>query len=464
MDVYFSQLCHDSQLWAALRKHIDLAGTRGQSYEFPQCRMPEGCRPSVVGLNIFHRLSGAYVLYWRPQIVYHGNSKVLEDFFQQSLWSFDSYELLVARLHALGAEFSLSEGPPVPMPATEKRRTPLLSRPFFTRSAPDPFTAISTALSAHILGQEQAVEAAAYYLYGFLGKIAPSRPLSLILHGPTGVGKSELAKAVSIVMEQQTGERWQFVWTELNTFTQSHSVHRLTGAPPGYVGYEDDPVLAAVKKNPRTIFMFDELDKAHPDVWKIFMSILDEGRCSVSRAGKDDRRELDYRKCIFLFTTNLDLASAPAAVGFSDAAEPPAQNNTAATPEELAQRLFHQNELGRKALIRHGVLQEIAGRFTGIIPFQPLSDDAQRQILAKHAVSLGSEYGLCITHITPEAVEMLQPPEKASSIRSALCLLEARLAPLYQQAASDRQMTAAYQLTTRSGKLTLSSAGLVATG
>lgn len=464
MELSFSQLCHDPQFCTALRAQVDAAGARGQSYELAHCRMPEGCAPSVACLGLFRRASGGYVLYWKPRVLYHGGSRLLALFFRQSLWPFDSYELLTARLHSLRTELPESN-PDCPSAALHRPRPFLLPRSAAPK--PDPFTAIHSALSEHILGQERAVEAAAYYLYGFGGKVAPARPLSLILHGPTGVGKSELAKTVAPVMEQQTGARWQFVWTELNTFTQSHSVHRLTGAPPGYVGYEDEPILGAVSKNPRTVFMFDELDKAHPDVWKIFMSILDEGRCSINRPGSDGQRELDYRKCIFLFTTNLDLSSAGPALGFTaQPTEPSARsekNTAAATPEDLAQRLFDQNEWGRKALIRHGVLQEIVGRFTGIIGFHPLSDEAQQQILAKKAVSLGAEYGLSIRHVSPEAAQALLPSEKATSIRSAICLLEARLAPIYQQAAAS-SAAGTYHLTFRRGALTLSPEGAAATG
>lgn len=444
MDFSFSQLCHDPRFCAALRPRIDAAGAKGQSYELSPCRMPEGCVPAAVCLGFFRRTDGSYVLYWRPQVTYRGTSKTLSILFRQSLWSFASYELLTAHLHSLRREVSSA----------------LRQPPLFSRSPwPASFTAVREALSGHIFGQTRAVEAAAYYLYIALGKVAPARPLSLVLHGPTGVGKSELAKAVPAILEAQTGGGWQFVWTELNTFAQPHSVYRLTGAPPGYVGYEDEPVLAAVRKNPRTVFMFDELDKAHPDVWKVFMSVLDEGRCSVNRADGDGMRELDFRKCVFLFTTNLDLAAPAAALGFSAEAHgvPPARPHTAtaAAPEELAQRLFDENELGRKALVRHGVLQEIAGRFTGIIGFEPLSNEAQLQILAQKAIALGREYGLSIRRITPEAIGLL-PAEQASSIRASICLLEAVLAPVYLQAAEGQSPNAVYQLTASAGRLVLS--------
>ena len=472
MELHFSQLCHDEQLRTALKQYVDTCGSKGQSYEFPQCIMPEGCIPSRVCLGFFRRGNGSFVLYWRPLVAYRGKNRVLELWFRQCIWTFDSYELLSSRLHSLRTEFPVSvparkaQVEPVfstgKTPILRNSVPPLLSQipaiKILTSPWPASYAEIYQSLSARIFGQETAVEAAAYYLYSFTGKVAPARPLSLILHGPTGVGKSALGKAVKPILEGCGNDAWQFVWTDLNTFTQPHSVHRLTGAPPGYVGYEDAPVLAAVRKNPRTVFMFEKKEKAHPDVLKVLMSILDEGRCTVSHADTEAQRDLDFRKCIFIFTTNLDLFAATGRVpGFTapSSPEPLICNTKAASPEELAERLFVQNEIGRKALVRHGVLREIAGRFTGFIGFCDLSRDAQLQILAQQAISLGSEYGLLITKVTPEAVKMLFPAAESFSIRSAIYVLEAKLAPLYQKAAADNTHAVGYHLTTASGILTL---------
>ncbi len=147
----------------------------------------------------------------------------------------------------------------------------------------------------------------------------------------------------------------------------------MTGAPPGYVGYEDQPILEAVRRNPRTVFMFDELEKAHPEVLKVFMSILDEGRCTAHRADEAGERELDFRRCVFVFTTNADLSPSGARpLGFSCRGEAVSQGEKkSATPAELAERLFQENEEARQAMVRQGVLREIAGRFSALIGFSP---------------------------------------------------------------------------------------------
>ncbi len=277
------------------------------------------------------------------------------------------------------------------------------------------------------------MEAAAFRLYSHVGKQAPARPLSLIFYGPTGVGKSQLGKALAPALSLCCGRTYRPVWTELNTFTQPHAVHRLTGAPPGYVGYEDAPIFEAVRDDPYTVFMFDELEKAHPEVLKVFMSILDEGRCTAHRADNAGERELDFRRCVFVFTTNADLSAGPRRLGFSggEARERLRQDRgKAASPTELAKRLFEETESARRAMIRQGVLTEIAGRFGGIIEFHPLDEAARLAITVKQIQSLGREYGLEIAQIDSDTVQALTPGQEALSARSAVSVLEGTLTPL----------------------------------
>ena len=247
------------------------------------------------------------------------------------------------------------------------------------------------------------------------------------------------------------------MWTELNTFTEAHSVHRLTGAPPGYVGYEDQPIFEAVRSNPHTVFMFDELEKAHPEVLKVFMSILDEGRCTARKAGEAGERELDFRRCVFVFTTNADLTTAGGRpLGFSEYRPLPQRKEAepereAATPAELAKRLFRENEEARRAMVRLGVLREIAGRFSGIIGFRSLDEGARQAVTVKQIVALGREYGLDILQVAPDTARALTPGRDALSIRSSVCVLESLLAPLFA-AATGR---IAYCLTGLPGSLRL---------
>jgi len=251
------------------------------------------------------------------------------------------------------------------------------------------------------------------------------------LHGPTGTGKTELCKAVvSALAQLSPTEPFQFVRTDLNTYTEAHSVARLIGAPPGYIGYDTNPILEQVLLNPRTVFLFDELEKAHCDVLKIFMAILDEGRCSTHHPRKDQPQELDFRRCMFLFTTNLDLSSkCGPTIGFS-LPEPDSFSEETTLPP--IDQFLRQDDIARCALVRSGVLKEIAGRFTGFLPFHSLTHADRLAITAKQIRALGEEFGLRILTIAPEIVKVLTPKD-CFSVRSSLPILEGTLSPLFAQ-------------------------------
>lgn len=473
MTISFSQFCAcGPEARETLRRCVDNLGRQGQPYEFPECRMPEGCTPRQAVLGFLKRDRG-YLLYWRPAVAYQGKNPVLAALFARSVWRFDSYESMTARLASLRRDVEGSAFQPFRPPALAEEPSKPPARP---PASPWPplYQRLREELSRQVLGQDRAVEAAAFRLYSHAGKRAPARPLSLIFHGPTGVGKSELGKALAPALERCYGRRYQFVWTELNTFTQPHSVHRLTGAPPGYVGYEDQPIFEAVRYNPCTVFMFDELEKAHPEVLKVFMSILDEGRCTAHKADEKGGRELDFRRCVLVFTTNANLTAAGARpLGFSgdrpaarQAPEPPEK---AGSPAALAERLFRENEEARRAMVRLGVLQEIAGRFSGIIQFHSLDQEARQAVTVKQVKALGREYGLDIVQVAPDTARALTPKQDdALSVRSSVCVLESLLAPLLTAASGQTgycltglpgslQLLPAYSQSNSTTLLTLSS-------
>ena len=403
----FSQFCAClSGHSALLQQRVDVCAGLGRSYEFSPCQMPPGCRPGQTGLG-FWRDQAGYLLYFRPAVAYSGSDPRLRRFFAQgSIQRFPSFQPMADCLRTLGR--------PSPMPSS--------------------FQSLNQYLQHRVLGQDQAVMAAAFKLWAHACKGEPQRPLSLIFYGPTGVGKSELGKAIAPALNHCVGEeRYRLVWTELNTFTQAHSAYRLTGAPPGYVGYDDPPVLEAVRRCPHTVFMFDELDKAHPEVIKVFMSILDEGRCTARQEDSQGSRELDFRRCILLFTTNTDLSGARR-LGFA-----PPQASSAApgqdcalptTPAELARQLFQADETARHALAHSGVLREITGRFSGLVGFQPLDEPSRVDITAKQVTALAQEYGLTVVRVAPELARALTP-RHALSPRSTVPMLEGILSPVF---------------------------------
>ncbi|HEU4986280.1 MAG TPA: AAA family ATPase, partial [Rhizobiaceae bacterium] len=127
----------------------------------------------------------------------------------------------------------------------------------------------------------------------------PKRPIGVfIFAGPTGVGKSELAKTLA---EFMFGSQDNMIRLDMSEFMEKHSVARLIGAPPGYVGYDEGGVLTeAVRRRPYQVILFDEIEKAHPDVFNVLLQVLDDGRLTDGQG-----RTVDFRNTLIVMTSNL---------------------------------------------------------------------------------------------------------------------------------------------------------------
>ncbi|MEY4700678.1 MAG: hypothetical protein RL326_865, partial [Pseudomonadota bacterium] len=165
-------------------------------------------------------------------------------------------------------------------------------------------------LRQKVFGQDKAVEAIARAIKRSRASLqAEAKPIgSFLFAGPTGVGKTELARALA----QELGVH--FNRFDMSEFSDKHLVARFTGAPPGYVGYEEGGLLVdLVRKNPYGVILFDEIEKAHPDVFNIFLQIMDDATITDSQG-----RKADFRNIIVIFTTNAGSEKA-AAIGFGAA-------------------------------------------------------------------------------------------------------------------------------------------------
>ena len=155
-------------------------------------------------------------------------------------------------------------------------------------------------IAKRVIGQREAIEAVSNAVRrSRAGLHSPQQPLgSFIFLGPTGVGKTELAKALAEVLFDDENS---MVRIDMSEFMEKHSVSRLLGAPPGYVGYEEGGYLTeAVRRNPYSVILFDEIEKAHPDVFNVLLQLLDDGRLTDSQG-----RTVDFKNAIVLMTSNL---------------------------------------------------------------------------------------------------------------------------------------------------------------
>ena len=155
-------------------------------------------------------------------------------------------------------------------------------------------------LHQRVIGQNEAVDAVAKAIRrGRVGLKDPNRPIgSFLFLGPTGVGKTELSKALA---ESLFGNEDAMIRIDMSEYMESHSVARLIGAPPGYVGYDEGGQLTeAVRRNPYSIILFDEIEKAHKDIFNVLLQILDDGRITDGQG-----RTVDFKNTIIIMTSNL---------------------------------------------------------------------------------------------------------------------------------------------------------------
>ena len=169
-------------------------------------------------------------------------------------------------------------------------------------------------LHKRVIGQEEAVEAVAKAIKrGRVGLKDPSRPIgSFLFLGPTGVGKTELSKALA---ETVFGSEQAMIRVDMSEYMEKHSVSKLIGSPPGYVGYEEGGQLSEkIRRNPYSVILFDEIEKAHPDVFNILLQVLDDGHITDAQG-----RKVDFKQTCIIMTSNAVAQSIvePKRLGFS---------------------------------------------------------------------------------------------------------------------------------------------------
>ena len=211
-------------------------------------------------------------------------------------------------------------------------------------------------LKAHIIGQDEAVDKIAKAIRrNRVGLGTPNRPIgSFLFVGPTGVGKTELSKQLAIELFGSADSMIRF---DMSEYMEKHSVAKLVGAPPGYVGYDEAGQLTEkVRRNPYSLILLDEVEKAHPDVMHMFLQVLDDGRLTDGQG-----RTVSFKDAIIIMTSNAGTGKAEASVGFGAARE--GRTNSVL------------GELG------NFFSPEFMNRFDGIIEFKPLSKDNLLQIV-----------------------------------------------------------------------------------
>ncbi|MGA2112297.1 MAG: ATP-dependent Clp protease ATP-binding subunit [Anaerolineales bacterium] len=223
-------------------------------------------------------------------------------------------------------------------------------------------------LRARIVGQEEAIAAISKAVRrARAGLKDPRRPIgSFIFLGPTGVGKTELTKALAAFL---FGSEDALVQLDMSEFMERHSVSRLVGAPPGYVGYEDAGQLTeALRRRPYSIVVFDEIEKAHPEAHNMLLQIMEEGHLSDARG-----RKVNFQNAMIVMTSNVGAETIRRQAGIGFAMSRDDLSATVAPYEEMRKRLMEE--------MRKNFRPEFLNRVDGVIVFRALSKEDITQIV-----------------------------------------------------------------------------------
>lgn len=265
-------------------------------------------------------------------------------------------------------------------------------------------------IGRRVIGQEEAISAISEAVRrSRAGLKDPNRPIgSFIFLGPTGVGKTELARALA---DYLFNDENAMIRLDMSEYMEKHTVSRLVGAPPGYVGYEEAGQLTEqVRRRPYCVILFDEIEKAHPDVFNILLQILDAGRLTDSKG-----RTVDFKNAVIIMTSNVGAASIAKAGNFGfrvGAEEGPSWDKIKETTMDALKAAFKP---------------EFINRLDDIIIFHPLSRDQIYQIVdlmleATRRKLHGQRIGLELTDAAKEGISRLgyDPTYGARPLRRAI--------------------------------------------
>ena len=245
-------------------------------------------------------------------------------------------------------------------------------------------------LHKRVIGQDEAIEAVADAVRrSRAGLQDPKRPIgSFIFLGTTGVGKTELAKALA---EYLFDDETLMTRIDMSEYQEKHTVSRLIGAPPGYIGYDEGGQLTeAVRRKPYSVVLFDEIEKAHPDVFNILLQVLDDGRLTDNKG-----RTVNFKNTIIIMTSNLGSSYI--------------QSQFEKINDQNHDRIVEETKKEVMEMLKKTIRPEFLNRIDEIIMFQPLDKDQIKQIVRLHINGIQkmlADNGVTL-QMTEEAVEFL---------------------------------------------------------
>lgn len=382
----------------ALRQLMSTAGPG--NVEFPDQPMPPGSQPPTAEVSFVKAAGGFFIVKTQPTVRWNGPDRDVREFLSTGETRFPDAAMAGSwlRRHMVPlyghARPDTHRSPAVRQNASSLTDINEVQR---LRTAARDSVSVSPEwlydfLSHDVRGQDSALRLLACHVARHAARREPRRPVSAMLVGPTGVGKTKTAERLAAGMNAAVsgGGAFPYLRLDMCEYTEAHRKSQLLGAPQGYVGHGEGAQLVDVlaASGGRCVVLFDEIEKAHPSTFMTIMNMLDAGRLSSPSRTANGTRGVDCRHAIFLFTSNLDSDGI-----LAELEERRAFGDPAAADEVCRRRLHGQ-----------GIPPELIGRIACFPVFRPLTEPVKAEIVAMAIGAIGKEYGVEIVRIDPQVI------------------------------------------------------------
>ncbi|GHU30471.1 hypothetical protein AGMMS50256_17460 [Betaproteobacteria bacterium] len=249
-------------------------------------------------------------------------------------------------------------------------------------------------MAARVIGQASALRTISSTVTRHLMRSAPQRPAVLFSVGPSGVGKTLSAEVLAeLLTEHSPGQqRWRYLRLDMSEYAEEYRISQLLGSPQGYVGHgERSELVDALSSGDPGVLLFDEIEKAHPVIFKVLMNAMDAGRLSSASALPGGGHQLDCRRWVFIFTSNL------CAEDILRDLSPESRNST---PEQ-------ETDVCRQHLRRAGLAPELVGRIGRFVVYRPIAAEQRVTLLLTMVREVAAEYGVTVGHVSPDVLARL---------------------------------------------------------
>ena len=375
---------------------------QGALYIFKDIALPGTCTPNSCRVGFEFTPSKGYTFYIDKSIAYTGCHEAFRTLLNNGEVSCERYGDLVTLVRGLRSLYTethlercntFSDRPPNREEPSPEPRDITEAALQAARSPVDiDGKRLYEGLTSKIIGQSSALTKLSDVVQIHLAKVKPGRPATLYLAGPTGVGKTESGKALVETLNEISDVNFELITIPCNQLEESHRISQLLGSPNGYIGFEDPPWLAPLAYNPRCVVLWDEIEKAHPNILKAMMRGLDEGMVKLPRS-INESWELDCRFSVFLFTSNESLDNAEKRIGFSTGSE------------ESTENVISEEDKCKEALVQNGLRPEIAGRIASFLEYKPMTRKDIAKIIRLEITKYANSFGLSVKTVDETIIE-----------------------------------------------------------